>query len=169
MSTPSLPIIDIAALAGSDPAARRSVAVRIDRACREQGFFYVVGHGVEAQLVERLERLARQFFALDETSKLRWRMELGGRAWRGYFPLGGELTSNRPDWKEGLYLGSELDAEHPEVRAGTPLHGANLFPEVPGLRETLLEYLDATTRVGHRLMEGIALGLGLEADYFAAR
>ncbi len=65
MSTPSLPIIDIAALAGSDPAARRSVAVRIDRACREQGFFYVVGHGVEAQLVERLERLARQFFALD--------------------------------------------------------------------------------------------------------
>ncbi|WP_134569202.1 isopenicillin N synthase family dioxygenase, partial [Pseudomonas aeruginosa] len=88
---------------------------------------------------------------------------------RGYFPLGGELTSNRPDWKEGLYLGSELDAEHPEVRAGTPLHGANLFPEVPGLRETLLEYLDATTRVGHRLMEGIALGLGLEADYFAAR
>ena len=169
MSTPSLPIIDIAALAGSDPAARRSVAMRIDRACREQGFFYVVGHGVEAQLVERLERLARQFFALDETSKLRWRMELGGRAWRGYFPLGGELTSNRPDWKEGLYLGSELDAEHPEVRAGTPLHGANLFPEVPGLRETLLEYLDATTRVGHRLMEGIALGLGLEADYFAAR
>ncbi len=96
-------------------------------------------------------------------------MELGGRAWRGYFPLGGELTSNRPDWKEGLYLGSELDAEHPEVRAGTPLHGANLFPEVPGLRETLLEYLDATTRVGHWLMEGIALGLGLEADYFAAR
>ncbi|WP_389381666.1 2-oxoglutarate and iron-dependent oxygenase domain-containing protein, partial [Escherichia coli] len=49
-----------------------------------------------------MERLARQFFALDETSKLRWRMELGGRAWRGYFPLGGELTSNRPDWKEGL-------------------------------------------------------------------
>ncbi len=94
-------------------------------------------------------------------------------AWRArlarLFPLGGELTSNRPDWKEGLYLGSELDAEHPEVRAGTPLHGANLFPEVPGLRETLLEYLDATTRVGHRLMEGIALGLGLEADYFAAR
>ncbi|WP_426737534.1 2-oxoglutarate and iron-dependent oxygenase domain-containing protein, partial [Pseudomonas aeruginosa] len=72
---------------------------------------------------------------LDETSKLRWRMELGGRAWRGYFPLGGELTSIRPDWKEGLYLGSELDAEHPEVRAGTSLHGANLFPEVPGLRE----------------------------------
>ena len=56
-------------------------------------------------------------------------MALGGRAWRGYFPLGGELTSGRPDWKEGLYLGTELPDDHPRVRAGTPLHGPNLFPE----------------------------------------
>ena len=48
------------------------------------------------------------FFAQDEATKMRWRMALGGRAWRGYFPLGGELTSGRPDWKEGLYLGTEL-------------------------------------------------------------
>lgn len=78
MSTPSLPIIDIAALAGSDPAARRSVAVRIDRACREQGFFYVVGHGVEAQLVERLERLARQFFALTRRASCAGAWSLAG-------------------------------------------------------------------------------------------
>ena len=56
------------------------------------------------------------------------RMSLGGRAWRGYFPAGGELTSGRPDWKEGLYLGSELPDDHPLVRARTPLHGRNLFP-----------------------------------------
>jgi hypothetical protein len=61
----------------------------------------------------RLEGLSHQFFALDETTKMQWRMALGGRAWRGYFPLGGELTSGRPDWKEGLYLGTELPASHP--------------------------------------------------------
>ncbi len=49
---------------------------------------------------------------------MQWRMALGGRAWRGYFPLGGELTSGRPDWKEGLYLGTELPADDPLVRAG---------------------------------------------------
>ena len=38
-------------------------------------------------------------------------MPRGGRAWRGFFPAGGELTSGRPDWKEGLYLGSELGAD----------------------------------------------------------
>ena len=40
-------------------------------------------------------------------------MERGGRAWRGYFPVGGELTSGLPDQKEGLYLGAELPADHP--------------------------------------------------------
>ena len=40
---------------------------------------------------------------------------------------------------------------------------------MPGLREAVLDYLDALTRLGHALMEGIALSLGLEAGYFAAR
>ena len=70
-------------------------------------------------------------------------MSLGGRAWRGYFPAGGELTSGRPDWKEGLYLGSELPDDHPQVRARTPLHGRNLFPSLPGFREAVLAYLGA--------------------------
>ena len=43
-------------------------------------------------------------------------MERGGRAWRGYFPVGAELTSGRPDLKEGLYFGAELPADDPRVR-----------------------------------------------------
>src|SRR5438876_583602 len=35
-------------------------------------------------------------------------MSRGGRAWRGYFPVGGELTSGKPDLKEGIYFGAEL-------------------------------------------------------------
>ncbi len=96
-------------------------------------------------------------------------MALGGRAWRGYFPLGGELTSGQPDWKEGLYLGTELPDEHPLVRAGTPVHGRNLFPDVPGLRDTVLAWMTAVTQLGHRLMEGVASSLALPPDYFAAR
>ena len=34
-------------------------------------------------------------------------MSRGGRAWRGWFPVGGELTSGRADRKEGLYVGEE--------------------------------------------------------------
>ncbi|BEP40698.1 isopenicillin N synthase family dioxygenase [Variovorax sp. V15] len=168
MTDAALPLIDVSALVAGT-AGRDAVAAQIGAACRAHGFFYVTGHGVDPALVKRLEELSHRFFELPEETKMRWRMALGGRAWRGYFPLGGELTSGRPDWKEGLYLGTELPATHPLVQAKTPVHGPNLFPEVPGFRETILEYMDAVTQLGHRLMEGIALSLGLEAGYFAKR
>jgi isopenicillin N synthase-like dioxygenase len=171
MTDSSLPLIDVAPLVAG-AAGRDAVAAQIGTACRAHGFFYVTGHGVDAALVRRLETLSQRFFALPEDTKMRWRMALGGRAWRGYFPLGGELTSGRPDWKEGLYLGTELPATHPLVQAKTPVHGPNLFPDLPDLadfRETVLAYMAAVTRLGHRLMEGIALSLGLPAAYFAER
>jgi len=164
-----LPVIDVAALvdpAASD-AAQAAVADELDAACRRYGFFYASGHGVDPALIDRLVRVAREFFAQDEPAKLRFPMSAAGRAWRGYFPAGGELTSNRPDWKEGLYLGSELGPDHPRVKAGVILHGANLWPEVPGLRTTILEYMDSMTRLGHALIGGIALGLGLPRNWFA--
>ncbi|MGZ7015505.1 MAG: isopenicillin N synthase family dioxygenase, partial [Acidimicrobiales bacterium] len=128
---------------------------------------YVVGHGIPAELVDRLDGLARRFFALDDDEKARIAMARGGRAWRGWFPLDGELTSGRPDRKEGLYLGQELDPTDPRVVAGLPLHGPNLFPErPPGPRGAVLEYLDAVTALGHRLLRGFALALDLDADWF---
>jgi len=100
--------------------------------------------------------------------KLEIAMERGGRAWRGYFPVGAELTSGRPDRKEGLYFGAELPDDDPRVLAGIPLHGANLFPRrVPQLRPLVLAYLDALTRLGQAVLTGVALSLGLDAGYFA--
>lgn len=160
-----IPVIDVQPLIDGSNAA--TVAASIGRACREQGFFYVVGHGVDEDLQRRLLDLSRAFFNQPESTKLAIAMERGGRAWRGYFPVGQELTSGRPDLKEGLYFGSELGPDHPQVRAGVPMHGANLFPtEPPGMRAAVLEYIDALTRLGHTLMAGIALSLDLDADYF---
>jgi isopenicillin N synthase-like dioxygenase len=164
-----VPIIDVSELVAGAPG-RRAVAARLGEACRESGFFYAVGHGVDEGLQRRLRDLSRRFFAQDVAAKLRIRMALGGRAWRGYFRVGDELTSGKPDQKEGLYFGAELPADHPLVRAGTPLHGPNLFPaEPPGFREAVLDYMAALTQLGHRLMAGLALGLGLEESYFADR
>jgi len=157
----SLPVIDLAS--SSAPEA-------VGKACRGSGFFYAVGHGVDETLLARLDELSRAFFAKAAAEKLSIRMELGGRAWRGYFPVGDELTSGSPDQKEGLYFGAELPAHHPKVAAGTPLHGSNLFPDgVAGFRETVLEYMDIMTGLGHRIMETIALSLGLDGGYFAER
>ena len=161
----TVPVIDLHPLIiGADPD---SVASGLRDACSGAGFFYVLGHGVDEGLQGRLEELSRAFFAMGVEEKMKIRMALGGRAWRGYFPVGDELTSGKPDIKEGLYFGAELSDDHPHVRLRTPLHGRNLFPdEPPEMRSVVLEYMAAMTRLGHLIMSGIALSLGLERTYF---
>src|SRR5579863_8507612 len=145
------------------------IGADLDRACCEFGFFYVTGHGVHPALSARMMTLAQQFFALPLRQKLAIAMAHGGRAWRGYFPVDGELTSGRPDRKEGIYFGTELGTDDPRVRAGVPLHGMNLYPSLPKFRETLLTYIDMVTAVGQQLLKGIAVGLGLTPNYFLER
>jgi len=166
--TQGLPIIDMGALFGGDPAKRSAAASEIAAACERHGFFYAVGHGVDAGILANLDAASRRFFALPEAAKMTIAMSRGGRAWRGYFPVGGELTSGRPDLKEGLYLGTDLGADHPRVRAGAPMHGANLWPrEVPELRIWVEAYMAGAARAAAALMEGVSLSLGLPDDYFA--
>ncbi len=169
LSPDKIPVVDAGALV-RNAGDKRAAAAAIGRACREHGFFYVVGHGIDPDLQRRLEAASRAFFSQDAAAKLRLSMAKGGRAWRGYFPVGGELTSGQPDLKEGLYFGSELPPEHPDVKAGLPLHGANQFPaDQPALKAAVLEYLSAATGLGHALMRGIALSLGLEEGFFHDR
>src|SRR5262245_50580824 len=80
-----VPVIDVPALVAGTPP-RRTAAAEIGQACRAQGFFYVTGHGVDPAICDRLVAASRLFFALDQATKMQWRMSLGGRAWRGYFP-----------------------------------------------------------------------------------
>ncbi|MDD1428463.1 isopenicillin N synthase family oxygenase [Dolichospermum sp. ST_sed9] len=169
MTKSQVPVIDISALI-SRSEHQEIVASAINQACQEYGFFYIIGHGVDEDLQLRLEQLSREFFTQDLATKTEIQMALAGKAWRGYFPVGGELTSGKTDLKEGIYFGTELTENHPLVKASTPMHGANLFPSnIPLFHETVLEYMDAMTQLGHHLMAGISLSLGLEASYFIDR
>jgi isopenicillin N synthase-like dioxygenase len=166
----TVPLVDVSTLVrdDADAAALAEVAASLDAACREVGFFCVVGHGVDPSLLERLDAAARSFFARPDDEKAEIAMARAGRAWRGWFPLGAELTSGVSDFKEGLYFGAELGPEHPRVRAGTPLHGANLFPDEPSeLRDLVLSYMASMTILGQRLLGGIAIALGLDRSWFA--
>ena len=170
MNVPAgVPVIDVGPLRSGDPRsdAVARVARAMDAACRDTGFFCVTGHGVDPALLTSLDGAARRFFALPAADKSELAMARAGRAWRGWFPLGGELTSGRPDQKEGLYFGEELPPDDPRVRGGRPLHGPNLFPSaVPELGPAVLGWMSAMTALGHLLLRGIALGLGLERDWF---
>ena len=165
----SLPLIDVSALLDphSGAADLAEVATAIDDACRSVGFFSIVGHGVPTALQARLEAASHDFFARPEDVKQLIAMEHAGAAWRGWFPVGGELTSGVPDRKEGIYFGSEYPLDHPRVLASVALHGRNQFPaDDDDLRTAVLEWLDALRPVADAVMRGIALGLGLPAEWF---
>jgi isopenicillin N synthase-like dioxygenase len=150
----SLPIVDPA---DSDAAAR------IDAACRDVGFFAVPVSASLARRRDELISLAAEFFALPESEKQQVSMAVGGTAWRGWFPLHGELTSGVPDGKEGYYFGAELP---PDER---PLHGPNLWPARPaGLQAAVSGWMTSMESLGQRLLELMAHGLGLPSDYFRA-
>lgn len=156
--TETVPVVDI-----SDVDAPAS----IDAACREHGFFVITGHEIEPGRFERLEDASRRFFARPAQDKAAIAMAEAGPAWRGWFPPGGELTSGVPDGKEGIYFGAELGPDHPRVLDATPLHGANLFPdEPPELEPLVLDVIDTLTDLGHRLLELVARGLGIEPRWF---
>ena len=178
MADDHLPLIDVEPLltqplttggAGASTVGRAGaeVAAAVDAACRRYGFFRITGHRVAPGARAELGRLAHDFFSRSVRDKEQIAMARGGAAWRGWFPLGGELTSGRPDQKEGLYFGTDLPAAHPAVRAGRPLHGPNLYPAEPaGLATAVPAWMAAMTDLGQRLLAAMGVGLGLDPGWF---
>jgi isopenicillin N synthase-like dioxygenase len=169
-SNDKLPVIDIHPLLDSSSSSSSSFGVKevinaIGKACEETGFFYITNHGVSEALQQRLDLASRRFFSLPMEAKREVAMAKGGKAWRGYFSVGEEVTSGLVDQKEGLYFGQERDPTDPR-----PLHGANLFPGPslgpnkataypmsPVLRQAVLEYIHQMTQV---VINGWGLGWG---------
>ena len=157
--SPRLPVVDISVSAES-ATLRTHVAAQLDWALAEFGFFYVAGHGIDERAVAHLFELSRGFFAQDEARKASIRMALAGAAWRGWFPVGAELTSGQADVKEGIYFGVDHAPDDPRVLAPVPMHGQNLYPPLTGFDTAVQSHLLAFTALGHRLMALVALALG---------
>ena len=147
-----LPVIDV----GSSAAPGE-----IDRACREFGFFAIRNHGASEALRTEVLAAAIEFFGRSNDEKELVSLERGGVAWRGWFPLGGELTSGVPDLKEGYYFGRELPVDH------RPMHGPNIWPTEPSSLQPLVTKWMATMEpLAQRVLSMMAEGLGLTPNFF---
>jgi isopenicillin N synthase-like dioxygenase len=161
--TSGLPIIDLSSL-GDDEAR---LASEIGRACRDIGFFYVVGHGVPRELMDEVFAQSRRFFALPAAEKQAIAIEtVGGN--RGYSGLLHEALdpSKGADMKEAFNVGLDLASDDPELLAGMPFRSLNAWPNLPGFREALLAYYDACAVLGQRIHRAFAGDLGVATDFF---
>lgn len=142
------------------------VADELGRSFEEFGFAVIRDHGIPQDLIDRAEALSKEFFALPEAVKKAYKIDGGGGA-RGYTPFGIEKAKDARvfDLKEFWHVGRELPAGHPLAEYMAP----NVWPgEVAGFRETFSALYSAFETAGARVLEAIALHLGLPRDWFAA-
>ncbi|XP_028765875.1 probable 2-oxoglutarate-dependent dioxygenase At5g05600 [Neltuma alba] len=155
-----IPLIDL-----SCPDVDALVA-DIGNACRQWGFFQIINHGVPAERLHKLQESVRKFFllSLDEKRKVR----RDARNVLGYYDT--EHTKNVRDWKEVF----DYTVQEPTLAAASidedddgVAHWENQWPEnPPEMREACREYAKDMVELATRLMELIAMSLGLPPRRF---
>ncbi|MEL6983184.1 MAG: 2-oxoglutarate and iron-dependent oxygenase domain-containing protein, partial [Actinomycetota bacterium] len=64
-----VPIIDVGPFLAGTEEGIAQVAAEVDRACRDIGFFQIVGHGVPTEQIDAVYGTARAFFAQPDDQK----------------------------------------------------------------------------------------------------
>ncbi|GAA5233958.1 isopenicillin N synthase family oxygenase [Verticiella sediminum] len=167
MSNP-IPIINLADALQPGAPCSVEVAQAIRAASMASGFFYVRNHGVPPEVVARQFDLARQVMALPLSTRQALNV-YASPGMRG-FEIEGSQTldaSARPDVKESFQCGMDYPDDHPYVRAGYHFYGHNQWPaEMPELPAQCNAYIQRMLGLTRRLMELMALSLGLPENYF---
>ena len=78
----------------------------IFEACQDVGFFTIVDHDLDINLIKKVLNLSAEFFNQSEEIKIKYHIK-GGAGQRGYTPLGIETAKNSktPDQKEFWHHG----------------------------------------------------------------
>ena len=170
----SIPVIDLSDALQGGMAARRKLAERLDRTCREIGFFTLVGHGAPVAVLDELRAKANEFFALPLEQKRRAVHPVSATP-RGYRALGIEALSygndrwTPPDLKEYYHFGREIWPDEPYFTGpeGRRYFVPNLWPARPaGFREAAERYYAEMERISLTLMRLAALALGVDERFF---
>jgi isopenicillin N synthase-like dioxygenase len=170
MSGSSLAVVDIAGLRTGDPDDLRAAADELGAAARDNGFCYVVGHGIPDDEFDGLLDAAKRFFALSTEEKMRSYIGLS-RCHRGYVPPGEEGGYSNPDrfdLKEAFDTALDLPADDPDYLAGNPMLGPNIWPDLPGFAEAVTAYYASAMDVGRLLLGAFAVALGEPPDVFTS-
>lgn len=95
-----VPLVDLRGFLSGDPSAASRASLLVGEACRKHGFFLVVNHGVDADLITQAHRYMDHFFEQPLHEKQRALRKLGEHC--GYASsFTGRFSSKLP-WKETL-------------------------------------------------------------------
>ncbi|WCJ38369.1 2-oxoglutarate (2OG) and Fe(II)-dependent oxygenase superfamily protein [Euphorbia peplus] len=146
----STPVID---LGGLDRAA---TVVQILKASQDFGFFQVVNHGVDEELIKNTTGVLKEFFNLSEEDKASVYSEDPSRSCRLCNSILSYQGQNIRLWRENLRSYCHPLDKHIQEWPQKPLT----------YREVVGRYTQEVTKLGSMILEMICEGLGLENGYF---
>ena len=158
----SLPLINISGIRTGDHDRIKAIADQIGLAAREIGFFRIIGHGIDLALVEKAYQMGERFFALPDAVKRRYYIGLSTNH-RGYVPFTekGDYPDEVSRNYEAFDLGLDLPQDDPDYLAGNRLLGPNVWPDVPGFKQTVSAYYGQIAALGWYISSALELHLGL--------
>jgi isopenicillin N synthase-like dioxygenase len=169
MTLKRIPLIDFDPFRSGTAVGKQAVAQAIREACEQVGFFYLGNHGVAQAKIGAVFEAARRFFALPEERKMDPRLRVTPQRMRGYQALFARHYANTdaPDVNEAFKYQHEYPGDDPDIIAGNRFHQTNQWPEdLPGFRDTLLDYFAEMESLSQRVLRAFALALELEEDWF---
>ena len=173
MSSPQIPVLDLAPLRAGEPGAVERLGAELRHACETIGFYFVEGHGVAPDLLDQAFDAAARFHALPLDAKMALKANEHNI---GYMPMKGSVTrssrvnqNTMPNLNESFFVKRDLAADHPDVVSGKRFRGANQWPrDVPGFRRAITAYCDALEGLALSLLPIYAAALALPDGFFDA-
>ena len=165
-----IPIIDIAPLVMPDRNTKliRETGDEIREACRSVGFFYIKNHQIPQSHIDSLISLVHAFFNLSLEEKMKIHISKSD-IYRGYTPLGKELTNDKYDWHECVDFGLDLESNDSDINNGKNLVGPNQWPEDQhNFKKALENHWKLMIVLGRRITQGLSISLGLPKNYFSS-
>ena len=141
----------------------------LSEACFKHGFFHLVNHGVDKNLLSSLFEQTKLFFQLPFEEKKKIDVK-NSQFFRGYTDFNNETLNPKlqtePDTKEGYYAGKHIDPTSPEFGKDT-FQGPNQYPSsalLPNFREVIDKYYETMLKLSTTFLKYMAAVLKMPLE-----
>jgi isopenicillin N synthase-like dioxygenase len=172
-STDQIPVLDLGPFLSGGAMAIQESAEKLRWVQEEIGFYYIVNHGVSADLIQNAIDQVRALHALPMDEKLKLKVD---EDTTGYVPIKSTIyvttdagENDQYDLNENYRIVRERPLNHPSIIAGRRFTGPNKWPSIdllPDFKSVMLDYYTAMENLGRSLLPLYARALDLAPDYF---
>ncbi|ESW15340.1 hypothetical protein PHAVU_007G064800 [Phaseolus vulgaris] len=164
LNEPELPVpfIDLGGFLSGDPLAATEASRLVGEACQKHGFFLVVNHGIQQQLISDAHLYMDHFFALPLSHKQRAQRMPGEHC--GYASsFTGRFSSKLP-WKETLSF--QYSPRNDSQTLVKDYLCDKMGKEFEKFGNVYQDYCEAMSNLSLGIMELLGLSLGVGRGYF---